>query len=70
MNIFNISKRFATNIGKCGKDCNICPLNKNLKIDGLKLLKRKQKQEETQRFYKKVSYIPNDFINHNLYFNN
>lgn len=71
--LFSISRRFATNIGKCGRDCNTCPLNKSLKIDGelsLKILRRKQTQreEETQRFYQKVGYIPNDFINHNLYF--
>ncbi len=69
---FYISKRFATKIGKCGKDCNTCPLNKNLKIDGELSLKINQKQraEEVHRFYQKLDHIPNDFINRNLYFRN
>ena len=73
--LFYISKRFSTKIGKCGRDCNTCPLNKSLKIDGelsLKILRRKQKQreEETKRFYQSIEHVPNDFIDRNLYFNN
>jgi len=53
--LFNISKRFAS---KCGKDCSTCPLNKiNIKLDtdlSLKILRRRQKEEETKRFYESL----------------